>query len=47
MRAQIDKNKLLNLLLPTQSLVEKKNLIPILSKALIKVDSKTLKNFCY
>jgi len=33
MQAQIDKDKLLNLLIPTQSLVEKRNLIPILSKA--------------
>ncbi len=45
MQAKIDKNKLLNLLLPTQSLVEKRNLIPILSKALIKVDGKNLKIF--
>ena len=45
MQAQISKDKLLNLLLPTQSLVEKRNLIPILSKALIKVEGKNLKIF--
>lgn len=45
MQARIDKNKLLNLLLPTQSLVEKRNLIPVLSKALIKVEEKKLKVF--
>lgn len=45
MQAQIDKNKLLNLLVPTQSLVEKRNLIPILSKALIKVEGHSFKVF--
>lgn len=45
MQARIDKDKLLNLLLPTQSLVEKRNLIPVLSKALIKVENKSLKVF--
>jgi len=45
MQAQIDKDKLLNLLIPTQSLVEKRNLIPILSKALIKVDDHCLRVF--
>ena len=45
MQARIDKSKLLNLLLPTQSLVEKRNLIPVLSKILIKVDGKNLKIF--
>ena len=45
MQAQINKDKLLNLLLPTQSLVEKRNLIPVLSKALIKVDGSLLKIF--
>ncbi|MDE0151466.1 MAG: DNA polymerase III subunit beta [Bdellovibrionales bacterium] len=45
MQARIDKDKLLNLLLPSQSLVEKRNLIPILSKALLKVEGKHLKIF--
>lgn len=45
MEAQLDRNKLLNLLIPTQSLVEKRNLIPILSKALLRVEKRNLKIF--
>ncbi len=45
MQAKLNKNSLLNLLTPTQSLVEKRNLIPILSKALVKVEGGYLKIF--
>jgi len=42
---QVNKSSFLNILLPTQSLVEKRNLIPILSKILIKSDGQELKIF--
>ena len=45
MQAKLSKNSLLNLLTPTQSLVERKNLIPVLSKALVRVENDTLKIF--
>ena len=45
MKTQIEKDKLLHLLTPAQSLVEKRNVIPILSKALVRVDKNELKIF--
>ena len=45
MKAIIEKEELLKLLTPTQSLVEKRNVIPILSKILLKVSKQKLEIF--
>ena len=42
MKAIIEKESLLKLLSPTQSLIEKRNVIPILSKILLRVSEKKL-----
>ena len=45
MKVQIEKDIIEKLLGPVQSLVEKRNVIPILSKVLIKVENENLKIF--
>lgn len=45
MKFQIEKDSLLKLLAPAQSLIEKRNVIPILSKILLRVESDQLHIF--
>ena len=45
MKAQIEKNQFFHLLSPAQSLIEKRNVIPILSKILLKIQNGELSTY--